>query len=270
MGLGLALGTFASGAAAGPPPVTSTGALSVATPTVAGSGSVVAPFDPSSLSGLTLWLRASVGVTGNPVTAWADQSGNGNSLIVAGPGGMTPGTGINGHATVDSPSGTSSGRLQLASAPSALFSPTGITMFAACKYTGASASTATSPCILQDQGDQDVSLDVGTDGGTNFRGGGCTFSAFLNHFVKNADATLLTDPHYFYFRYDGAHVDTQTDAGTAVSATAIGAVNLAASNKVLFAYLFQGSIGEIITYNRALTDPEIAQVRGWLSAQWGI
>jgi hypothetical protein len=36
-------------------------------------------FSPASLSGLSLWLKADVGVTtsGSNVTAWADQSGNG-------------------------------------------------------------------------------------------------------------------------------------------------------------------------------------------------
>jgi len=39
------------------------------------------PFLPSSLGGLALWLKADAGVTlaGSNVTAWADQSGNGNN-----------------------------------------------------------------------------------------------------------------------------------------------------------------------------------------------
>jgi hypothetical protein len=38
------------------------------------------PFSPSNLSSLSLWLKADAGVTlsGSNVTAWADQSGNGN------------------------------------------------------------------------------------------------------------------------------------------------------------------------------------------------
>jgi hypothetical protein len=40
-------------------------------------------FSPSELSGLFLWLKADAGVTlsGSNVTAWADQSGNGNNAI---------------------------------------------------------------------------------------------------------------------------------------------------------------------------------------------
>ena len=40
-----------------------------------------AQFSPGNLSGLSLWLKADAGVTlsGSNVTAWADQSGNGNN-----------------------------------------------------------------------------------------------------------------------------------------------------------------------------------------------
>jgi len=43
---------------------------------------VAAPaFSPTDLSGLSLWLKADAGITlsGSDVTAWADQSGNGNN-----------------------------------------------------------------------------------------------------------------------------------------------------------------------------------------------
>lgn len=40
-----------------------------------------APFSPADITGLSLWLKADAGVTlsGSNVTAWADQSGNGNN-----------------------------------------------------------------------------------------------------------------------------------------------------------------------------------------------
>jgi len=45
---------------------------------------VAAPFSPTDLSGLSLWLKANAGVTlsGSNVTAWTDQSGNGNNASV--------------------------------------------------------------------------------------------------------------------------------------------------------------------------------------------
>jgi len=47
-------------------------------------GNVTAPFSPTDLSGLSLWLKANAGVTlsGSNVTAWTDQSGNGNNASV--------------------------------------------------------------------------------------------------------------------------------------------------------------------------------------------
>jgi len=44
---------------------------------------VAVPFSPTDLSGLSLWLKADAGVTmdGSNITAWADQSGNGNTAI---------------------------------------------------------------------------------------------------------------------------------------------------------------------------------------------
>ena len=40
-----------------------------------------APFSPIDIAGISLWLKADAGVTvdGDFVTAWADQSGNGNN-----------------------------------------------------------------------------------------------------------------------------------------------------------------------------------------------
>ena len=45
---------------------------------------VSSSFTPASLSGLSLWLKSDSGVTlsGSNVTAWADQSGNGNNATV--------------------------------------------------------------------------------------------------------------------------------------------------------------------------------------------
>lgn len=41
-----------------------------------------APFTPASISGIVAWFRADLGITlnGSNISAWADQSGNGNNL----------------------------------------------------------------------------------------------------------------------------------------------------------------------------------------------
>ena len=46
----------------------------------------ISSFSPSALRGLQTWLKADVGVTGNPVSAWADQSPNSLSFAQASAG----------------------------------------------------------------------------------------------------------------------------------------------------------------------------------------
>jgi hypothetical protein len=54
--------------------------------------SAAAPFNPASISGLALWLKADAGVTlsGASVTQWADQSANGLNAIGNVPGAVNP------------------------------------------------------------------------------------------------------------------------------------------------------------------------------------
>ena len=44
----------------------------------------ITPIEPDAIGGLVLWLKADAGVTlsGSNVTAWADQSGNGNNAYI--------------------------------------------------------------------------------------------------------------------------------------------------------------------------------------------
>jgi len=55
--------------------------LGLGVQTIRKVGGGAAPFSPTDLSGLSLWLKSDAGVTlsGSNVTAWADQSGNGNN-----------------------------------------------------------------------------------------------------------------------------------------------------------------------------------------------
>lgn len=89
----------------------------VAVPSIAASGGSVAlvgsdaevgsavPVDPGTVADLELWLDASVGITlnGSDVSAWADQSGNGNDAT-QGTASAQPAfnsTGLNGFPTVE-------------------------------------------------------------------------------------------------------------------------------------------------------------------------
>lgn len=62
-------------------------------------------YPPMLLTGLKLWVRSDLGITlnGSDVSSWADQSGNGNDLVMASaseqPGYLT--NQLNGHAVVE-------------------------------------------------------------------------------------------------------------------------------------------------------------------------
>jgi hypothetical protein len=70
-------------------------------------------FEPIDISGCVLWLRSDMGITkdgGNLVSAWADQSGNGNDAIqaVAGNQPLWIDAQINGHPAIYSAAGDES------------------------------------------------------------------------------------------------------------------------------------------------------------------
>lgn len=65
-------------------------------------GGVINVFSPTQISGLVLWLRSDLGITkdgGNLVSAWADQSGNGNNATAYGSP-LWKDNHINGHSTI--------------------------------------------------------------------------------------------------------------------------------------------------------------------------
>lgn len=80
----LGLGDYTEGDGSGSPDVVTMDVSSndvVVTDAPGNDADAAAPFTPMSLTGLALWLDASKGVsaTGNNVTSWQDQSGNGNN-----------------------------------------------------------------------------------------------------------------------------------------------------------------------------------------------
>ena len=215
-------------------------------------GPFVGDFAPTDIAGLTQWLRADLGLTiSTGVSAWADQSGNGNSPIQA-TGGNQP--------TVSSLNGK----------PSLLFNGSSDTMAVA----GMSLSSPYTVFLVgQTQG-------TGTQIPLGFTGGAQAYidsesSDTLQHFYLNGQQ-LATSPAVplspfvitgvaggaaSSFRNNGVSSD-----GTLSTAT-ISAMNIGSFGGADF---FQGLLSELIVYNSALTAAQLSSVWVYLQNRYGI
>lgn len=224
-------------------------------------------FDPRSIPGCVLWLDAadSFTVTGtNPVTAWADKSGNGNNTTSY-TGSPTLNTNaINGRRAISfNGTGGFFGNL--------LNSLNTLSVF----FIGTHASTSFGRAIsLGNDGQldwntvQNINALSGNNNGVQvaaYRNGsalmtftpssstspfiydfvinGSTFNAFVN---GSSIASTGSSGNFGYSRYGiGTQVGTQTLNWT-------------------------GLIGEVIIFNTALTSFERQQIEGYLAWKWGL
>lgn len=105
---------------------------------------VTPPWTPLSLgSKLTLWLRADRGVTGTaPVSAWADQSGNGNDFLASGVGPSLGSDALGAYLGFD---GTSQAMQMLTTGGRTLASLISASAFALCVVFEATAISTNNP-----------------------------------------------------------------------------------------------------------------------------
>ena len=107
-----------------------------------GGGGACSGWTPATPSGLVAWYKADAGVTGNPVTAWADQSGNGYTMN---PNGFTGpafnSTGWGGKASLDFAGGNTTG-LRTTADTVAIGTGTTSSIFMLGSFTGSSTGGA--------------------------------------------------------------------------------------------------------------------------------
>lgn len=244
------------------------------TPTTGGGGT----FQPGDLTGLALWLKADVGVfqdaagtipvvnNNDPVGRWSDQSGNGNHFTASGANRPlykvgTPPT-IQGDGVNDFLQG---------SAP----------------VTGGTARTIFVVVQPETAGAEDVWLDLGNRNAGTGKGysiGNVNISGMkLGIRTQNANrgwtpALANTALAIVTIVQTGSDMNTLSayvnGAGLAVATTLNKAIDTVSP-----AYLFRDStadtysscrLGEVIVYNRALSESERVQVEGYLGQRWGI
>jgi len=222
-----------------------------------------ASFTPASISGLALWLDAADTATitqaANLVSQWNDKSGNNYHF--------TQGTGSNQPLT----------------------NTTTLNSLNALLFDGAGDNLVRTNTDLSSALQNDCTIFVvcklnSLVRGTMFRKDGAEFNIQYNTGVtqlntshntafqfSNLSITGDLNTHIAAMRVNGTVINGIYDGTVApngmASATTTGQINIGTDR---FAGLaFNGPMGEIIAYNRNLTNAEINQVGGYLSTKWG-
>jgi len=225
-------------------------------------------FSPDLIAGLELWLRSDlVALTGGKVSTWPDKSGNGNDFTQAVGANRPLYTSMIGGRTV---LGFDGAVTKMASGAflSAITAVNAYTVFMLVQPNSAAAEAANSydnPGIL-----------VESNG--NWGQQACTGKLIGYHWDgadKSARIAVVNGTSYrFREIFDGANInvslnggpDTTTAAGNIVGAAGTLSLGVTGSGVVFF----QGLLGEVLVYNRALSANEQALVQNYLQAFWGV
>ena len=231
-------------------------------------------FLPSSLSGMKLWLRADMGVTAdgsNRVSAWADQSGNGNNFTQGG-GSSKPlyvASGLNGLPHIDFNQATS----HLAGpALSALMAASGKTVVIVYTVDTASTTGAADAYLgngVMGQSTEYFGVGVTTSGGS-VRVLASTYpSAWKTAFFSIAPAPYSSALFVFH---DGVTLGVE-DISLVSGSIGAGATGSLTATTYLgrnsTPNYFDGKISEVITYNRQVSGAEYTALRGYINGRYG-
>lgn len=251
--------------------------LGLGVQTIRKVGGGAAPFSPTDLSGLSLWLKADAGVTlsGANVTAWADQSGNGNNAsansgeeptFISSFSNSKPAIEFNGTTQI----------IQIADANSLDFLTT--SSFIVLKYIGqgtgnnivyfknANAGSPEDPAmygLVGANGDNLVSFSVNVGGWSDYE---------TSIFITNAVPKILS------MTLDGTNQNVYSNGSLSNNfsivgniATSTGTLQIGGYNQSFNASeYFYGQIAEVIMYNRAVTGTERQQVEAYLNTKYAI
>jgi hypothetical protein len=246
----------------------------------AGEASADAPFDaaswaPSRLPGLVCWLDAAKGVTGTTsVSAWADQSGDGNNAANGGTGqpSLVP-SAVNGHPTVrftGSAAGTNGQSLTIADAPSLQWGTGDFLVAAVVRESNSSGGNG----VLWNK----QALANPYAGPALWVGFGTSFGAEVNYanYFEGAAVTNDGNPHIalmqlvtgtLYLRIDGAQSGTPLTPAPAVDVSAAGkAVTLGAN--VSEAQALDGDIAEIVAVKGTTSPTDRSMLEAYLKAKY--
>jgi hypothetical protein len=213
------------------------------------------PFVPTDLSGLSLWLKADAGITlsGSDVTAWADQSGNGNDAAATDTPTLST---VSGKTFVDFSGGYFTGN-ELITSPYA-------TIMCVARF---SSTRDISVMFQQWEGADNLAFYRGfdLDGGFRIYNGSDLSSSLLtnNNQTYLFGATVDNDTGTLYLNA------TQNESGYCGEITPAGNYFLGrwVGGQLTTTEL---KMAEIVVYNRVLTNTERQQVEAYLNAKYAI
>jgi hypothetical protein len=216
-------------------------------------------FSPASLSGLSLWLQRGVGITGSPISAWADQSGAGvtvSGAAVEATGGNQPAADSLGSFACPKFDGTS--KYLDAVFSSAIPQP--YTVMVCGKYTALGSQD--SPSVMFGGVASPTECYLGYNGPSE------TYAAATGSALVNHNPIDTTSTRVYSTCMNGA-LSQFFENGTLVAYGDQGSV--AALGSIRVGAIFQGGfnmngwVRELLVYNRVLTDLEQAAVANYLS-----
>jgi len=235
-----------------------------------------APFSPTDLTGLSLWLKADAGVTlsGANVTVWADQSGNGNNAsansgqeptFISSFSNSKPAIEFDGQGQI----------VEIADANSLGF--LNMSSFIVLSYLG--QGTGNNIVYLKNA-DNGSPTDPAMYGLVATNGGVVSFSQNVGGWSDYPTQIDITDsvPKILSMTYNGTDQNIYSNGDFQNTfniggniATSTGLLQIGGYNQSFDASeYFYGQIAEVIMYNRAITTPERQQVEAYLNAKYAI
>jgi hypothetical protein len=247
-------------------------------------------FLPSSLGGLSLWLKADAGVSlfGSFVTAWADQSENGNNTTDY--GGYSPtfvSNVVNGKPVIRF--GNAGNATVLKTSPTSIGNSGNFTLIAVYNYNNSGnvwaglISKGDFATVEGSQFELDAQFINGDNGWTNVFGvmdyyGGPDWvwcpneTLYANQWIIHEGISDVTNGYQYQYINGNETSSAYSVAQINACNIAIGIGNAGSDRAPLSPEFggFQGDVAEIIIYDRALSIVERQQVEVYLNQKYQI
>lgn len=237
---------------------------------------VAGGFTPKKLSGLSLWLKADAGVTlsGSNVTAWVDQSGNGNNATPVDVNPTFNSSDLNGKPTITL-SSIAVGDNESLSLDSSPMGASGTTAFVVNYVDPDVFGSDANGALLGNFGSAEngshwpygltnsVYDSFATDTRKDDLGLPDGITSWNIYSVHSQDDDYKLFCNGIQFHSDVSNVYSNTIGGNGT--LYIGMQNNAGTDQI-----FKGKVAEVVIYNRVLTTPERQQVEAYLIDKYAI